>query len=403
MTTEDLTTATALDKSYVDDLFGVSAQLREAGPVHRVVTPEGEPAWLVTRYADVRAALTDPALSLDNANARAGYRGSALPPALARHLLNTDPPDHARLRRLVGQAFTARRVDGLAAGIRTAADALLDGLAGQPGADLVSTYAAPLPMTVICDLLGVPTADQGRFREWTHILVDSAPDRGRRLRAAVAGIDGYTRDLIRRKRADPGDDLLSALVEARDVGDRLSEDELTSFTFVLFAAGYETSMGLISVGLLELLRRPALCAAVRADPARLPGLVEELLRFCVPAALATRRFALGPVEIGGVRIPPGDLVLLSLASANRDPEQFDHADELRPSRGPGHLAFGHGIHHCLGAPLARLEARIALDRLLARFPGLAPADPAAPPRWRPSTRTHGLLELPVTFGKDSGS
>jgi cytochrome P450 len=401
MTTEDLTAATTLDDAYVDDLFGVSARLRAAGPVHRIVTAEGETAWLVTRYPDVRAALADPALSLDNANARAGYRGSSLPPALARHLLNTDPPDHARLRRLVGQAFTTRRIDGLAEGIRATADRLLDALAGHDGADLVAAYAAPLPMAVICDLLGVPAADQDEFRAWTHTLVDSAPDRGRQLRAAVAGIDGYTRALIGRKRANPGDDLLSALIEARDVGDRLSEDELTSFTFVLFAAGYETSMGLISVGLLELLRRPGPRAALRTDPA---GLVEELLRFCVPAALATRRFAREPVEIGGVRIPPGELVLLSLASANRDPDRFDGADELVPSRGGhGHLAFGHGIHHCLGAPLARLEARIALERLLDRFPRLALADPAAPPEWRPSTRTHGLRRLPVTFGEGAPS
>jgi cytochrome P450 len=401
MTTEDLAPAITLDDAYVDDLFGVSARLRAAGPVHRIVTAEGETAWLVTRYADVRAALADPALSLDNTNARPGYRGSSLPPALARHLLNTDPPDHARLRRLVGQAFTARRIDGLADGVRATADALLDRLAGRTEADLVADYAAPLPMAVICDLLGVPAADQDEFRAWTHTLVDSAPDRGRQLRAAVAGIDGYTRDLIGRKRADPGDDLLSALIEARDVGDRLSEDELTSFTFVLFAAGYETSMGLISVGLLEVLRRPGLRAARRADPA---GLVEELLRFCVPAALATRRFALEPVEIGGVRIPPGELVLLSLASANRDPDRFDDADELVPSRaGHGHLAFGHGVHHCLGAPLARLEARIAIERLLDRFPRLGLADPAAPPEWRPSTRTHGLRRLPVTLEKEPAS
>jgi cytochrome P450 len=390
--------AFALDAAYIADLFGASARLREGVPVRRVVTPEGEPAWLVTRYADVRAALSNPALSLSNEHAHAGYRGSALPAALAAHLLNLDPPDHTRLRRLVAKAFTARRIESLRDGIQRTADALLDGLVGRARADLIESYAAPLPMAVICDLLAIPPADRADFRGWTHVLVDSAPDRDRRLRGAVRNIFLYTRELIERKRAEPGDDLLSALIQARDVGDRLTEDELSSISFVLFAAGYETSMGLIGVGILEMLRHPQLCATVRSDPASLPAVVAELLRYCAPTALSTRRFVVEAVEIGGVRLPAGDMVLLSLASANRDPRQFARPDELLPSRaGRGHVSFGHGIHFCLGAPLAQLEGQIAIGTVLRRFPALALAAPAAQLAWRPSIRTHGIKRLPVTF------
>jgi cytochrome P450 len=388
----------ALDASYIADLFQASSRLRELGPVHRVVTPEGEHAWLVTRYADVRAALANPALSLSRSHAHAAYRGSSLPPELDEHLLNLDPPDHSRLRRLVAKAFTARRIEGLRDRIQQAADALLDDVADRGQADLIECYAAPLPMTVICELLGIPPADRADYRDWTHVLVDSAPDRKRRLRGALQNIFRTTRELIEQKRAEPRDDLLSALIQARDVGDRLTENELLSISFLLFTAGYETSMNLIGLGIFELLSHPDQCAAVRSDPALLPVAVEELLRHSVPAALSSRRFPTEDVEIGGVTIPAGDMVLLSLASANRDPGRFMRPDELVLSRAQNaHLSFGHGIHFCLGAPLARLEGQIAIGTVLRRFPSLALAAPAGPPHWRPSIRTHGLQRLVVTF------
>lgn len=390
-----------LDTAYQTNLFDESARLREAGPVHRVVTPEGEHAWLVTRYADVRAALANPVLSLCRANAHAGYRGSALPAALDEHLLNLDPPDHTRLRRLVGGAFTAHRIERLRGRVQHAADVLLDDLAGRADADLIESYAAPLPMAVICELLGVPPADRAQFRAWTHVLVDSAPDRDRNLGDALRNILRFTRELIERKRARPDDDLLSALIRAHDVGDRLTENELVSISFLLFAAGYETSMNLIGVGILELLRRPQRCAALRSDPARVPAFVEELLRHSAPASLSTRRFPVEVVEIGGTRIPAGDMVLLSLASANRDPDRFARPDELLAARTEqGHVAFGHGVHFCLGAPIARLEGQIAIGTVLGRFPSLALAVPAGQLPWRPSIRTRGLRRLPVTLGKE---
>jgi cytochrome P450 len=390
-----------LDAAYQHNLFAATARLREAGPVHRVVSPEGEQAWLVTRYADVRAALANPALSLSKAHAHAGYRGSSLPAALDEHLLNLDPPDHTRLRKLVGATFTARRIESLRDRIQVTAEGLLDDLAGRDQVDLIESYAAPLPMAVICELLGVPPADRADFRAWTHVLVDSAPDRREVLRDALRNILGFTRELIERKRARPGADLLSALTQARDVEDRLTENELLSISFLLFAAGYETSMNLIGVGVLELLGRPELCAAVRSDPALVPDFVEELLRHSSPASLSTRRFPLEDTEIGGVLIPAGEMVLLSLVSANRDPERFSRPDELltdRPEQ--GHVAFGHGVHFCVGAPIARLEGRIAIGTVLRRFPSLALAVPTGQLSWRPSIRTRGLRRLPVSLGKE---
>lgn len=387
-----------LDERYIAELFPVSARLRQAGPVHRVITPEGQPAWLVTRYADVRAALADPALSLSKAHAHSDYRGSSLPAALDAHLLNLDPPDHTRLRRLVAKAFTTRRIEGLRGLVQRTADQLLDRIADQGHADLVESYAAPLPMEVICELLGVSPADRGDFRTWTHLLIDSAPDRGLRLRSAMHGVLNTVRELIARKRVAPGDDLLSALIQARDVEDRLTEDELLSVSFLLFAAGYETAMNLIGLGIHALLGHPERRALLAGGAVLPPAVVEELLRHTVPAALSTRRFPVREVEIGGVRIPAGDMVLLSLAAANRDPERFGCPDQLLLSRGPSaHVSFGHGIHFCLGAPLARLEAQVAIGTVLHRFPALALADPSAPPQWRQSVRTRGLRRLPVTF------
>ncbi|MEH0528828.1 hypothetical protein SAMN06272781_7272 [Streptomyces sp. 1222.2] len=383
----------------VADPYAVYGRLREAGPVHRIAGTDGLPAWLVTRYDDVREALADPRLSLDKRNAApGGYHGLALPPALDANLLNMDPPDHTRIRRLVSRAFTPRQTARLRDPIRRTADALLDAVAPYGRADLIASYAAPLPITVICDLLGVAPHDRHDFRAWTDTLIAPDPARPGGAKEAVRSILAFFTQLIDDKRAQPADDLLSALIAVRDDEDRLSEDELMSLAFLILIAGYENTVHLIGNSTLALLSNPDQLSALRADPGRLAGAVEELARFDGPVPLAIRRFPVEDVTIGGVRVPAGETVLLSLAAAHRDPRRFVEPDRLDLDRdATGHLALGHGIHYCLGAPLARMETEIALTALLDRFPGLALDIAPDAVRRRPSMRARGLLDLPVRF------
>jgi cytochrome P450 len=381
------------------DPYAGYARLREAGPVHRVAGTDGLPAWLVTRYEDVRQALADPRLSLDKAHARPGsYRGLALPPALDANLLNMDPPDHTRVRRLVSRAFTPRRIARLREPVRATAGALLDAMAPLGRTDLIAAYAAPLPIAVICELLGVPEGDRPDFRSWTDALVVPDPTRPGRAKEAVGALLAFFAGLLARKRAEPADDLLSAMIAVRDEEDRLSEDELMSLAFLILFAGYENTVHLIGNATLALLENPGQLAALRADPARLGPAVEELVRYDGPAPLAIRRFPTEDVVIGGVTVPAGETVLLSLAAAHRDPRRFPEPDRLDLGRdATGHLGLGHGIHYCLGAPLARLETGIALGALLERFPRLELDVPVDRLEWRPSMRTRGLRALPVRY------
>ncbi|WP_030200296.1 cytochrome P450 [Streptomyces sp. NRRL S-87] len=375
------------------------ARLREAGPAHRVTGPDGLPVWVVTRYRDVRRLLADPRLSLDKTHRLPGnYTGFSLPPALDANLLNMDPPDHTRIRRLVSKAFTPGRVEAMRPGVQALADGLLDAVADRGRADLIADYAAPLPITVICDLLGVPHASRPDFRAWTDALIAPDPADPGAARHAVAAMLAYFPQLIADKRREPGDDLLTDMIGVRDGGDRLTEDELTSLAFLILFAGYENTVQLIGTAVLALLDHPDELAALRADPARTADAVEEFARYDGPALLAIRRFPREDVELDGVRIPAGETVMLSLASANRDPERFAEPDRFVPDRKEGgHLALGHGIHYCVGAPLARLETEVAVGTLLRRFPALALDVPRADLRWRPSLRARGLLALPVRF------
>ncbi|MFF6981451.1 cytochrome P450 [Streptomyces sp. NPDC008343] len=384
----------------LDHPYDVYRRLRDTAPVHRIAGPDGSPAWLVTRYDDVREALADPRLSLDKRHAAPGsYRGLALPPALDANLLNMDPPDHTRMRRLVGRAFTPRRVEQLRAPIRRTADRLLDALGPHGTADLIASYAAPLPITVICDLLGVPDEHRRDFREWTDALVAPDPARPQAAKEAVVAMLGFFTRLLADKCTEPADDLLCDLIAVRDTdGDRLSEDELMSLAFLILFAGYENTVQLIGNAVRALLDHPEQLAALRADPSRIPFAVEEFARYDGPALLAIRRFPTEDVTIGGVTVPAGDTVLLSLSAADRDPARFPDPDRLDLGRdASGHLALGHGIHYCLGAPLARAETEIALAALLERFPELALADGDL--RWRRSLRARGLLALPVTYSE----
>src|SRR6266568_66065 len=385
-----------LGAEYFQDPDSVHARLREQRPVTPVIMPDETPAWLVTGYAEARAALADPRLRKNMPGRR--QEPDSIYAALEVHMLNSDPPDHERLRRLVNKAFTARRVERLRPRITAITTRLLDDmstLGGQAEVDLLTSFAFPLPITVICELLGVPVADRDDFRTWSATAVsDTAPPE--LSRAHAAALIRYFMDLLAVKRREPADDLLSALTAARDDGDGLSENELVSMAFLLLVAGHQTTVNLIGSGVLALLLNPAELARLRADPALLGGAVEELLRHVNPVNNATFRRAAEAVEIGGVRIGRGDVVLIALSAANRDPSRFGDPDRLDLGRdSSGHLAFGHGIHHCLGAPLARLEAQIALAGLLERFGSMRLAVPANSLRWRPSTLIHGLESLPV--------
>ncbi|MFI1158652.1 cytochrome P450 [Streptomyces sioyaensis] len=389
----------------LDDPYAAYAALREDGPVHRITGADGSPAWLVTRYDDVRSALADPRLSLDRRHAGpGGYRGFALPPALDANLLNMDPPDHTRVRRLVVKAFTPGRVETLREPVRRVADELLDAMAERGRADLIADYAGPLPITVICDLLGIPQRDRRDFLAWSDALITPDPSRPEGMKQAIGAMLEFYTSLIAAKRAEPGDDLLSDLIAVRDDApaadgsDRLTEDELTSLAFLILFAGYENTVHLIGNAVLALLDHPDLLRQLQQNPAELPTAVEEFLRYDGPGPLAIRRFPTQDVEIGGVRIPAGDSVLLSIASANRDPARFPAPDALDRGRDlSGHLAMGHGIHYCLGAPLARMEAVTALEALLGRFPELRLDVPRGELRHRRTLRSRGLISLPVAW------
>jgi cytochrome P450 len=371
--------------------------LRTAAAVHQGLTPDGEPVWVITRYAEAHAALTDQRLSLNKANARTrGEYQSSMPPELDAHLLNMDAPNHTRLRRLVSKAFTPPRVDGLRSRIQQHVDELLDACQ-RPEFDLMSALAEPLPMTVICDLLGIPTADRRDFRSWTSSLMSPRPGAAAESRAAMQNMYRFLTGILEHKRLNPTDDLLSDLLASHDEHDRLTEAELVSLSFLLLFAGYDNAVHLIGNAVLGLLLQPELWKALErgALPPRL--VVEETLRWNPPFPLAVRRFALQDLTIGGVSIPAGGRIWVALISANRDEAQFDSPDEFNPHRNTAHLSFGHGAHYCLGAPLARLEAEIALTTLVRRCPDLTFAVQPDELRWWPSFHKRGLQELPVRW------
>jgi cytochrome P450 len=292
-------------------------------------------------------------------------------------------------------------VEGLRPRVQEITDALLDRITPRGSADLVAEFALPLPVTVIGELLGVPEGDRDRFRTWTDEMLDRPFDFRSdmaRVTASRERMHGYLADLVAAKRAHPADDLLTDLVEATDEGERLTTQELLAMAFLLLIAGYVTTVSLIGNGTLALLRHPDQLDRLRADPSLVPQAVEELLRFDGPVNPGLARYALEDLEIGGVRIPRGDMVLLAIAAADRDPDRFPAPDQVDVgSADPGHLAFGHGVHYCLGAPLARLEGQVAFAALLARLPDLALAAHPDQLRWTGGGILRGLRELPLTF------
>ncbi|GGR19765.1 cytochrome P450 family protein [Streptomyces netropsis] len=375
--------------------------LRAEAPVSKVTAPGGLGVWMVTRYEDARPALSSAKLSknveigqkvieqnTDNEEMRLMFATE-----LSAHMLNSDPPVHTRLRKLVNKVFTPRAVERLRPRIEEVTTELLDAMERAGRVDLMSAFAAPLPIAVICELLGVPLIDQDRFRGWVDAQLSGDPER---LAEAAPALLGYLDELVASKRANPSEDLLTDLVHASDGDDKLSAQELVSMAFLLLVAGHETTVNLIGNGVLALLRHPDQLAALRADRSLLPGAIEEFLRYEGPVNTASLRFTTEPVELGGVVIPANQLVVVAVASANRDESQFPDGDKLDITRETGgHLAFGHGIHYCVGAPLARLEAEIAFGRLLDRFPDIRLDVDDADVRWKPGTVLRALKTLPV--------
>ncbi|MFJ3727183.1 cytochrome P450 [Streptomyces sp. NPDC090045] len=391
------------DPAFVADPFPLYRQLREDGPVRRVVIAGGLEAWLVTRYDDGLAALSEPRLSSDVRDASDTRLLQQLPEterdSMLSNMLRSDPPDHTRLRRLVSKAFTARRVAGMRPRIQSIADRLLDEVVPSGRADLVADFALPLPVTVISELLGVPVDDRHDFQRWTDrmIMRGAEPPDPAVVNEAWQHMRAYVTELIRAKRAAPGDDLLSGLITARDQEQQLTEDELIAMVFLLLVAGYITTVNLIGGGIAMLLAHPDQLDRLRSDPELLPGAIEEFLRYDGPVSPGIARFAREDIEIAGVTIPRGATVLIASAIADRDPARFadpDHLDITRQDN--AHLAFGHGIHYCLGAPLARLEGQIAIGTALRRLPGLTLAVAPDEIRWRPGG-LRGPQTLPVTF------
>jgi cytochrome P450 len=361
--------------------------------------PDGARVWVVSRYDDVRRLLSDPRLALDKRMSRSGYRGFELPPALDTNLLNMDGADHARLRKLVVSAFTARRVDSLAQRIQVSCDALIDAFPSNGSADLLDVYAAPLPVAVISDLLGVPSPDGAALRECTQVLLTPAKFGPADAAAAVGRIIRLLGGLIAAKRSDPADDLLSAMIAAGDGEDRLSEDELLSLAFLILFAGYENSVHLITAATARLLAEPERAQRVWTQNSphtqEMQQFVEQFLREDQPVTNAIRRFPTEDIKVGGTVIPAGDIVYLAISAANRDAEAA--VRDTGNGASDAHTSFGHGPHYCLGAPLARLETRIALWTLFHRLPDLALAVPPSELSWKSDHRQHVLRALPITY------
>ncbi|WP_206282648.1 cytochrome P450 [Streptomyces barkulensis] len=382
------------------------AELRTERPVVKVHTAGGVDAWLVTRYEDVRELSADPRLSRALACGPGAPRIGGTMHTTPEMIISLDSPEHSRLRKLVAGAFTLRRVQRMRDGVQRVADELLDDMLAKGGTvDLVQQLALPLPLTVIGELLGVPSKDLRDFEKWARAFA-TVDDRagGEESLNGLAKLSEYIVGLIADKRADPADDMLSELIAARDDGDRLSEEELVTFGFTLIGAGFDTTANQLANSVLALLahhREQWLWLA--EDPGRIPVAVDELLRHVNLFATDTTgfpRIAAADVEVGGVTIAKGDAVLLALASANRDEAVFDDPDRLDLARSHNpHISFGHGVHHCLGKHLGRMEMEIAIEGLVRRFPGLRLAVPEEELPWHTGEINHTLTSLPVTWGE----
>jgi cytochrome P450 len=367
-------------------------------PVFRAELPDGRIVWLVSGYENVRQVMIDQrfsrALAVAPGQARPGVEMFA-----AGSINGLDPPEHTRLRKLVASAFTVRRVEALRPRVAGIVGELIDALLDQPQpADLVTGFSLPLPTQVICEMLGVPAADLERFHAWSDVIIGDWQRDADEIMTALAELYGYFGALIESKRARPADDLMSALIAARDDADRLSEEELTVMCCTLLIGGHETTANAINLSLLMLSDHPGEVAKLRADPGLIPGAVEELLRCVRLGSLLPARMTKEDVAMGGVTIPAGEQVIALIGAANKDPSVFSDPDRFDVTRdAANHLSFGAGVHHCLGAQLARIELQEAFRGLIGRLPGLRLAVPASDLEFKRGMVIHSLRELPVRW------
>lgn len=391
------------------DPFPMFAHLRAEAPVHAHQAPNGSTIWYITRYEDVTAVLRDdenfckdPRNARDDKNGGSASRRTAAHQRINENMLFSDPPDHTRLRSLVSQAFTPRRIQNLAPRVQIIADHLLDQVERAGQMDLIAAYALPLPVYVICEMLGIPEEDREQVADWSQAIISPGSRnlnysaRKRKVRSFTAYLD----DMFVDRQANPQDDLITALVQAEEAGDRFSETELSSMVALLLVTGHETTVNLIGNGTLALLLHPDQLALLKHDPSLWPAAVEELLRYDGPVETSTSRWACKDVIFSGHAIKRGDQVRVVLTSANRDEQHFHQPTVLDVKRTNNkHLAFGLGIHYCLGAPLARLEGVIALQTLFDRLPDLHLSTPAAQLEWRSGVLFRGLKRVDLVWDR----
>lgn len=396
------------DPMFKANPFPFYAQLRAEAPVFPVKLPHSisrQRAWLITRYDDVLNVLKDERFVKDRRHAMTPEQLKKVPwippmfKPLEHTMLDLDSPDHTRLRALVHKAFTPRLIEQMRDQVQALTNELLERVEPDGSMDLVADFALPLPLTMIGRILGVPAQDHQKFHRWSKTVVSAGTSRNYAvLIPTIMRFLGYVKKLVRERRAYPQDDLITALVQSKEGSDQLSDDEILAMIFLLLIAGHETTVNLIGSGTLALLEHPDQLAKLRCEPALIKPAIEELLRFVCPLEMATERYARENITIAETTIPRGELVMAVIGSANRDANYFDNPDTLDITRKHNkHLAFGHGVHFCLGASLARLEGQIAISTLLQRMPDLRLRCAADQLRWRGTFVLRGLEALPVSF------
>lgn len=386
--------------------FAVLSRFREQDPIHKFELQRfggAFPAWLITRYDDCMAFLKDGRITRDVKRVMpkeliAKLNVSEDIDFVSEHMLAKDPPDHSRLRSLVHQGFTPRMIEQLRAGIERITEELLDEMETKADPDIMRDFAAPLPFIVISELLGIPKEDRAKFQVWTSAMVDTSESGQDATNQALREFKQYMQTLIEEKRNHPGEDLTSKLIYAEEDGQKLSESELYSMLFLLVVAGLETTVNLLGSGTLALLLHKDQLENIKRQPDTIQTAVEELLRYTSPVIMMANRWAIEDFTYKDVSIKKGDMIFIGIGSANRDPEYFDEPDTLNVARTPNrHISFGFGIHFCLGAPLARMEASIAFNALLKRFPNIELNGSSEDLTWRKNVFLRGLETLPVRF------